>query len=85
MEIGKSEVSSFAWYLCLASEYRTYLPKLAQAKNLYHKKAPSVTGSKVKQLQDSCPAARVVYCSATGCSEPRNMGYMTRYVRTRFL
>jgi hypothetical protein len=29
-------------------------------------------------LQDKLPEARVVYCSATGASEPRNMGYMVR-------
>lgn len=28
--------------------------------------------------QDKLPEARVVYCSATGASEPRNMGYMVR-------
>lgn len=28
--------------------------------------------------QDRLPEARVVYCSATGASEPRNMGYMVR-------
>ncbi|RZC64949.1 hypothetical protein C5167_008643 [Papaver somniferum] len=29
-------------------------------------------------LADKLPGARVVYCSATGASEPRNMGYMVR-------
>lgn len=28
--------------------------------------------------QARLPEARVVYCSATGASEPRNMGYMVR-------
>lgn len=28
--------------------------------------------------QARLPDARVVYCSATGASEPRNMGYMIR-------
>lgn len=28
--------------------------------------------------QNRMPDARVVYCSATGASEPRNMGYMAR-------
>ncbi|CAM9614031.1 unnamed protein product, partial [Hapterophycus canaliculatus] len=49
-----------------------------QAKNLYLKAAPTVTGKRVKEIQDLCPRARVVYCSATPCSEPMNMGYMTR-------
>ena len=29
-------------------------------------------------LQKALPQARVVYCSATGASEPRNLGYMDR-------
>lgn len=28
--------------------------------------------------QERLPEARVVYCSATGASEPRNLGYMVR-------
>jgi hypothetical protein len=36
------------------------------------------TGEAVLELQNKLPDARVVYCSATGASEPRNMGYMTR-------
>lgn len=28
--------------------------------------------------QARLPEARVIYCSATGASEPRNMGYMVR-------
>lgn len=30
------------------------------------------------EKQDKIPQARVLYCSATGASEPRNMGYMVR-------
>ena len=30
------------------------------------------------ELQKKLPKARVVYCSATGASEPRNMAYMSR-------
>lgn len=29
-------------------------------------------------FQNRLKDARVVYCSATGASEPRNMGYMSR-------
>ena len=32
----------------------------------------------VLKLQHILPGARVVYCSATGASEPRNLAYMTR-------
>ncbi|KAI0507168.1 hypothetical protein KFK09_013289 [Dendrobium nobile] len=36
------------------------------------------TGESVLEIQARLPEARVVYCSATGASEPRNMGYMVR-------
>ena len=29
-------------------------------------------------MQAKLPEARVIYCSATGASEPRNLGYMVR-------
>ena len=32
----------------------------------------------MKELQDGLPNARIVYASATGASEPRNMAYMVR-------
>ncbi|MCO5607602.1 hypothetical protein L7F22_061799 [Adiantum nelumboides] len=52
-----------------------------KAKNLVaegSKKASSQTGRAVRDLQESLPLARVLYCSATGASEPRNMAYMVR-------
>ena len=39
---------------------------------------PTTTGLAVKALQDALPRARVLYSSATGASEPNNLGYMTR-------
>ncbi|PSR92586.1 Protein strawberry notch like [Actinidia chinensis var. chinensis] len=36
------------------------------------------TGEVVLEIQARLPEARVIYCSATGASEPRNMGYMVR-------
>ncbi|XP_071789882.1 protein strawberry notch homolog 1-like [Asterias amurensis] len=39
---------------------------------------PTKTGRTVLELQNMLPKARVVYCSATGASEPRNMAYMSR-------
>jgi hypothetical protein len=39
---------------------------------------PTKMGICVEQLQIRLPKARVVYCSATGVSEPSHMGYMTR-------
>jgi hypothetical protein len=38
----------------------------------------SKTGQHIKLLQDDFVNARIVYASATGASEIRNMGYMTR-------
>ncbi|XP_050314396.1 protein strawberry notch isoform X2 [Anthonomus grandis grandis] len=39
---------------------------------------PTKTGLTVLELQNKLPKARVVYASATGASEPRNMAYMVR-------
>uniref|UniRef100_A0A8C9WJ56 Strawberry notch homolog 1 (Drosophila) n=1 Tax=Scleropages formosus TaxID=113540 RepID=A0A8C9WJ56_SCLFO len=39
---------------------------------------PTKTGLAVLELQNNLPKARVVYASATGASEPRNMAYMNR-------
>ncbi|KAJ3606064.1 hypothetical protein NHX12_028107 [Muraenolepis orangiensis] len=39
---------------------------------------PTKTGLAVQELQNKLPKARVVYASATGASEPRNMAYMNR-------
>mmetsp|Transcript_20487 Transcript_20487/g.41163 ORF Transcript_20487/g.41163 Transcript_20487/m.41163 type:complete len:1688 (+) Transcript_20487:177-5240(+) len=38
----------------------------------------SQTAAKVVELQNRLPRARVVYCSATAVSEPRNLGFMSR-------
>uniref|UniRef100_A0A8C6Y177 Protein strawberry notch homolog 1 n=1 Tax=Naja naja TaxID=35670 RepID=A0A8C6Y177_NAJNA len=39
---------------------------------------PTKTGLAVLELQNKLPKARVIYASATGASEPRNMAYMNR-------
>nr|XP_016924075.1 protein strawberry notch isoform X1 [Drosophila suzukii] len=39
---------------------------------------PTKTGQTVLELQNKLPKARVVYASATGASEPKNMAYMVR-------
>ena len=50
-----------------------------KAKNLYSKlDNPTKMGLAVQELQAKCPNARIVYCSATGASEPGNMCYMER-------
>ncbi|KAK9133843.1 hypothetical protein Scep_013371 [Stephania cephalantha] len=51
-----------------------------KAKNLIPEAGsqPTRTGEAVLELQARLPKARVIYCSATGASEPRNLGYMVR-------
>lgn len=51
-----------------------------KAKNLYvtGSAKPTKTGQAVFDIQARLPKARVVYCSATGVSEPANMAYMVR-------
>ncbi|KAL0035121.1 hypothetical protein WJX79_001613 [Trebouxia sp. C0005] len=51
-----------------------------KAKNLIPEAGSKSTkvGQAVVGLQRALPGARVVYCSATGASEPRNLGYMER-------
>ncbi|XP_022892312.1 protein FORGETTER 1-like [Olea europaea var. sylvestris] len=51
-----------------------------KAKNLVPEAGgqPTRTGEAVLEIQARLPEARVIYCSATGASEPRNMGYMVR-------
>ncbi|XP_074572965.1 protein FORGETTER 1 [Curcuma longa] len=51
-----------------------------KAKNLIPEAGsqPTRTGEAVLDIQARLPEARFVYCSATGASEPRNMGYMVR-------
>uniref|UniRef100_A0A0N4ZKF1 AAA_34 domain-containing protein n=1 Tax=Parastrongyloides trichosuri TaxID=131310 RepID=A0A0N4ZKF1_PARTI len=39
---------------------------------------PTKTGKVVMELQKLLPNARIVYASATGATEPKNMAYMTR-------
>ena len=39
---------------------------------------PTKTGLAVLDIQKLLPNARIVYASATGASEPRNMAYMSR-------
>lgn len=39
---------------------------------------PTKTGLTVLELQNRLPNARIIYASATGATEPRNMAYMTR-------
>lgn len=38
----------------------------------------TLTATRVVELQNSLPRARVVYCSATSVSEEKNLGFMSR-------
>ena len=51
-----------------------------KAKNLFGGTGgkPTKTGQAVLKLQTALPRSRVVYCSATGASEPKHLGYMDR-------
>lgn len=59
------------------------LPKQVHKKNLpiiflFNAVNFFVIGLTVLELQNKLPKARVIYASATGASEPRNMAYMVR-------
>lgn len=66
--------------LLWAGYFQIVLDECHKAKNLFPSGAtkPSKTGLTVLQLQKKLPKARIVYCSATGASEPKNMAYMSR-------
>jgi hypothetical protein len=49
-----------------------------RAKNFHTGKQSTKTGTAVYNLQLALPKARVIYCSATGVTDPVNMGYMSR-------
>lgn len=60
--------------------YQVIFDECHRAKNLcpVGSSKPTKTGVTVLELQKQLPKARVVYASATGASEPKNMAYMTR-------
>nr|XP_043628033.1 protein FORGETTER 1 isoform X2 [Erigeron canadensis] len=79
-EKGRSRLQQLVqWY---GSEYDGLIvfDECHKAKNLIPEAGgqPTRTGEAVLELQAKLPEGRVVYCSATGASEPRNLGYMVR-------
>jgi hypothetical protein len=56
------------------------LDECHKAKNLLPSSSgePSQTARAVVELQEAVPNARILYSSATGASEPKNLAYMTR-------
>lgn len=72
-------------FVFLISRFPFSQPKIVfdechRAKNLTPSgsQKPTKTGLTVLELQNRLPNARIVYASATGATEPRNMAYMTR-------
>ncbi len=75
--------SSANFYFCARFFWRclqVVFDECHRAKNLVPigGQKPTKTGQAVLELQKALPNARVVYASATGATEPRNMAYMTR-------
>jgi len=54
------------------------LDESGKAKNVGKSVKCSQTAAKVVELQALLPRARIVYCSATSVSEPKNLGFMSR-------
>lgn len=76
-EKGKSRLDQVIKWLGTDFDGVVAFDECHKAKNL-DGKPPSIIGTVVKELQDRLPDARVIYCSATGISEPSNIAYMTR-------
>ncbi|KAH9617593.1 hypothetical protein KSS87_008529 [Heliosperma pusillum] len=80
-EKGKSRLNQLVqWCGGQAFDGLVIFDECHKAKNLIPEAGgqPTRTGEAVLDLQDKLPEGRVVYCSATGASEPRNLGYMVR-------
>ena len=67
-------------FLSLTAHFKLVFDECHKAKNLMpnNTSKSTKTGAYVLELQQKLPKARVVYCSATGASEPRHMAYMSR-------
>ena len=81
------EITSVSSHLAIISVPFPQLPisqivfdECHRAKNLcpVGSAKPTKTGLTVLELQKQLPKARIVYASATGASEPKNMAYMVR-------
>nr|POE98427.1 protein forgetter 1 [Quercus suber] len=77
-EKGRSRLQQLAQWCASGFDGLIIFDECHKAKNLVPEAGsqPTRTGEAVLDLQARLPEARVVYCSATGASEPRNMGYM---------
>lgn len=79
-EKGRSRLQQLVQWCGSGYDGLVVFDECHKAKNLVPEAGsqPTRTGEAVLELQARLPEARVVYCSATGASEPRNMGYMVR-------
>ncbi|XP_028799657.1 protein FORGETTER 1 isoform X2 [Neltuma alba] len=79
-EKGRSRLQQLVQWCGTGFDGLVIFDECHKAKNLVPESGsqPTRTGEAVVDIQDRLPDARVVYCSATGASEPRNMGYMVR-------
>ncbi|PIA37650.1 hypothetical protein AQUCO_03000300v1 [Aquilegia coerulea] len=79
-EKGRSRLQQLLQWCGSDYEGLVVFDECHKAKNLIPEAGglPTRTGEGVVELQAKLPQARVVYCSATGASEPRNLGYMVR-------
>ncbi|XP_044468508.1 protein FORGETTER 1 [Mangifera indica] len=89
-EKGRSRLQQLVQWCGAGYDGLIIFDECHKAKNLVPEAGsqPTRTGEAVLDIQARLPEARVIYCSATGASEPRNMGYMVRLglwgVRTCF-
>ncbi|GAB2276382.1 udp-glycosyltransferase [Dionaea muscipula] len=79
-ERGRSRMQQLVQWCGLSFDGLVIFDECHKAKNLVPEAGsrPTRTGEAVLEIQAKLPEARVIYCSATGASEPRNMGYMVR-------
>ncbi|GLT54089.1 hypothetical protein SLA2020_273180 [Shorea laevis] len=79
-EKGRSRLQQLVQWCGSGFDALVIFDECHKAKNLVPEAGsqPTRTGEAVLEIQARLPEARVVYCSATGASEPRNMGYMVR-------
>ncbi|XP_058201467.1 protein FORGETTER 1-like isoform X3 [Rhododendron vialii] len=79
-ERGRSRLQQLVQWCGTKYDGLVIFDECHKAKNLIPEAGgqPTQTGQAVLELQARLTEARVIYCSATGASEPRNMGYMVR-------
>lgn len=79
-EKGRSRLQQLVQWCGSGFDGLVIFDECHKAKNLVPEAGsqPTRTGEAVLEIQARLPEARVIYCSATGASEPRNLGYMVR-------